>query len=148
RTSYGTCRLLDWPPVGFRLRFPSAVGMHRRSNSPGSRVLAGEFSAGRWACGVQACARTSVPTGTMLRVPRVRGLTPGSADPFLGGVRMHRWLSLVAVALLVGCEAKTASYSNSSGTLALSRDDALLYAVDTDNEVLAVVDTAKEEKIA
>jgi len=36
----------------------------------------------------------------------------------------------------------------SSGSLALSQDDALLYAVDTDNGILAVIDTATNEKVA
>jgi DNA-binding beta-propeller fold protein YncE len=38
--------------------------------------------------------------------------------------------------------------SQSASTLALSRDDALLYAVDTDNAVLAVIDTKSETKLA
>ncbi|MDC0713872.1 c-type cytochrome [Stigmatella sp. ncwal1] len=48
-----------------------------------------------------------------------------------------------------GCEQKpVATYSPSAGSLALSRDDAFLYAVDTDNGLVAVVDTAAYEKVA
>jgi YVTN family beta-propeller protein len=48
-----------------------------------------------------------------------------------------------------GCEQKpVATYSSSAGSLALSRDDALLYAVDTDNGIVAVVDTEAYEKVA
>ncbi len=63
---------------------------------------------------------------------------------------MRGFLTMAALAVvgLTGCEAKTGSYSSASGTLALSRDDALLYAVDTDNELVAVIDTATDAKIA
>jgi YVTN family beta-propeller protein len=48
-----------------------------------------------------------------------------------------------------GCEdTPAATYSPSAGSVALSRDDALLYAVDTDNGIVAVVDTAAYEKVA
>ncbi|WP_225409924.1 c-type cytochrome [Stigmatella hybrida] len=48
-----------------------------------------------------------------------------------------------------GCEQKPiATYSTSAGSVALSRDDALLYAVDTDNGIVAVVDTEAYEKVA
>ncbi|MFZ5471234.1 MAG: c-type cytochrome [Myxococcota bacterium] len=65
---------------------------------------------------------------------------------------MQNWKRIfvgVATAALVGCEGPISpTYTNSSGSLALSRDDALLYALDTDNEILAVVDTRKDEVIA
>jgi YVTN family beta-propeller protein len=55
----------------------------------------------------------------------------------------------LAVAALAGCGAeKSASYTNSAGSLALSRDDAFLYAVDSDNDLMVVVDTAAEAKVA
>lgn len=49
--------------------------------------------------------------------------------------------------ILFGCEGKiaTEAYRNSSGSLALSRDDSLLYAVDTDSNQLFVVDAATQE---
>jgi YVTN family beta-propeller protein len=57
--------------------------------------------------------------------------------------------ALVTVLGLTGCEQKpSATYTSSAGTLALSRDDKLLYAVDTDNGIVAVVDTGSHEKIA
>ncbi len=57
--------------------------------------------------------------------------------------------ALVAVLGLTGCEQKpSATYTPAAGTLALSRDDAFLYAVDTDNGILAVVDTEAHAKVA
>jgi YVTN family beta-propeller protein len=57
--------------------------------------------------------------------------------------------ALVAVLGLTGCEQKpSATYQPSAGTLALSRDDKLLYAVDSDNGIVAVVDTDAHTKIA
>ncbi|HEX8700386.1 MAG TPA: c-type cytochrome [Myxococcaceae bacterium] len=57
--------------------------------------------------------------------------------------------ALVAVLGLTACEQKpSATYSPSAGSLALSRDDKLLYAVDADNGILAVVDTESHTKIA
>ena len=57
--------------------------------------------------------------------------------------------ALVAVLGLTACEQKpSATYSPSSGSLALSRDDKLLYAVDADNGIVAVVDTDAHTKIA
>ncbi|HVE84668.1 MAG TPA: hypothetical protein VND93_17550, partial [Myxococcales bacterium] len=54
-----------------------------------------------------------------------------------------------SVLLLSACgEPSTASYTNAAGSLALSRDDAFLYAVDTDNDLVAVVDTATEAMVA
>src|SRR5437870_3431441 len=56
---------------------------------------------------------------------------------------------VLTAALLAGCNSgRSANYTNSSGSLALSRDDSLLYAVDQDNEVMAVVDTSTNAKIA
>ena len=49
------------------------------------------------------------------------------------------FLILLAV-VAVGCNPQQ-PHSSSSGSLALSQDDALLYAADTDNGVLAVIDT-------
>lgn len=59
-------------------------------------------------------------------------------------------LVAAAAAALVasGCQAPVSpGYTRSAGTLALSRDDAFLYAVDTDNEILAVVDTATRQLV-
>ncbi|MBN1210816.1 MAG: c-type cytochrome [Myxococcaceae bacterium] len=57
--------------------------------------------------------------------------------------------ALVAVLGLTGCEQKpSATYAPSAGSLALSRDDAFLYAVDMDNGILSVVDTAAHAKVA
>ncbi|HYH97613.1 c-type cytochrome [Hyalangium sp.] len=56
---------------------------------------------------------------------------------------------LVAALGLTGCEQKpSATYTPYSGSLALSRDDAFLYAVDTDNGIVAVVDTGTRAKVA
>lgn len=56
---------------------------------------------------------------------------------------------VLGVVALAGCvDEKSASYTNSSGSLALSRDDAFLYAVDSDNDVVLVVDTAANAKVA
>ncbi|WP_224370332.1 c-type cytochrome [Hyalangium versicolor] len=50
---------------------------------------------------------------------------------------------------LTACEQKTsATYTSSAGSLALSRDDAFLYAADADNGVISVVDTAARLKVA
>src|SRR5581483_9464041 len=38
--------------------------------------------------------------------------------------------------------------AQTGSTVALSRDDALLYAVDTDNGIVAVIDTSSDTKIA
>ncbi|HLL52904.1 MAG TPA: c-type cytochrome [Myxococcaceae bacterium] len=56
----------------------------------------------------------------------------------------------VAVLALCGCDGTVANkgYTNSAGSLALSRDDAFLYAIDADNELLAVVDTEAQAKVA
>jgi len=60
---------------------------------------------------------------------------------------------LVAAGLmlaLAGCDVATTNkaYTNSAGSLALSRDDAYLYAVDSDNDLMAVVDTQSQVKVA
>ncbi len=47
-----------------------------------------------------------------------------------------------------GCGKDTTLHARGSGTLGLSSDDALLYAADADNGIVAVVDTAREEKVA
>lgn len=57
--------------------------------------------------------------------------------------------ALVSVLALSGCERKpSATYAPHAGTLALSRDDAFLYAVDADNGIVSVVDTAAHQKVA
>jgi YVTN family beta-propeller protein len=59
-------------------------------------------------------------------------------------------LVLVATAAVAfGCGGPTsATWSNSSGSVALSRDDALVYAVDTDNGIVAVRDAVTLERVA
>lgn len=57
--------------------------------------------------------------------------------------------ALASVLVLVGCSSKpSATYAPYAGTLALSRDDAFLYALDADNGTVAVVDTAARAKVA
>ena len=57
--------------------------------------------------------------------------------------------ALASVLVLAGCEKKPAeTYTPHAGTLALSRDDAFLYAVDADNGIVSVVDTAAHRKVA
>jgi YVTN family beta-propeller protein len=48
---------------------------------------------------------------------------------------------------LLGCTAVEVSSSNSSGTVGISNDDAFVYAVDTDNGVVAIVDAKTQSKI-
>ena len=55
--------------------------------------------------------------------------------------------ALGAMMLLGACGEQTPLYTNSAGSLALSRDDAFLYAVDTDNDMVAVVDTATKRLV-
>ncbi|MBN8228964.1 c-type cytochrome [Corallococcus macrosporus] len=67
-------------------------------------------------------------------------------------MRRQGWAALCAVTTLVlsGCKERevAGTWSNASGSLALSRDDSLLYVVDADNGILAVVDTARREKVS
>ena len=53
-----------------------------------------------------------------------------------------------AVLFLGACGEQSSGYTNSAGSLALSRDDAFLYAVDTDNDFVAVVDTASNTLVS
>jgi YVTN family beta-propeller protein len=56
---------------------------------------------------------------------------------------MRSSLLVLAAAVVCACgNSPNPSYSTGSGSLALSRDDAFVYAVDTDNGIVAVVDTA------
>lgn len=65
-------------------------------------------------------------------------------------MRAKLWgAALASVLVLAGCERKpSATYTPHAGTLALSRDDAFLYAVDADNGIVSVVDTASHAKVA
>src|SRR5205823_8027608 len=50
--------------------------------------------------------------------------------------------------MLAGCnQSVSPNYTNSAGSLGNSRDDALLYAVDQDNETLTVVDTKTNAQV-
>ncbi len=55
--------------------------------------------------------------------------------------------SLLALACLAACNAPHQT-ARSSGSLAASKDDALLYAADTDNGVLGVIDLKSGQKLA
>ncbi|MBK7857303.1 MAG: c-type cytochrome [Archangiaceae bacterium] len=56
--------------------------------------------------------------------------------------------ALAVAALLCGCNQQVSSYTASSGSLALSNDDRLLYAVDTDSNQLFVIDAKSQEVVA
>lgn len=65
-------------------------------------------------------------------------------------MRRHVLAGVLAAALgLAGCSDRQteATWTNASGSVALSRDDAFLYVVDADNGVLSVVATAQGEKV-
>ena len=49
--------------------------------------------------------------------------------------------------LVVACGKPTESYSPASGSLGISRDDALLYAADSDNNALLVIDSTNESLV-
>ena len=57
-------------------------------------------------------------------------------------------LGTLAALALAGCTGPSAGDSRSSGSLAISKDNALLYAADTDNGVLGVVDVKTGQKLA
>lgn len=65
---------------------------------------------------------------------------------------MKSWIvGGVSAVLLTACSQKLAEkdgHVRAAGTLALSQDDALLYAVDADNEFVAVVDAETRAKVA
>ncbi len=65
-------------------------------------------------------------------------------------MRRHVLAAVLASVLgLTACGERQAeeSWTNGSGSVALSRDDAFLYVVDGDNGIVAVVDTARNEKV-
>ncbi|HZI12565.1 MAG TPA: c-type cytochrome [Myxococcus sp.] len=65
-------------------------------------------------------------------------------------MRRHVLAAVLASMLgLAACGERQAgeAWTNGSGSVALSRDDAFLYVVDGDNGILAVVDTARNEKV-
>lgn len=57
-------------------------------------------------------------------------------------------LAALATLSLLGCGQNQAKPANASGTLAMTHDDALLYAVDTDNAYVAVLDAHSKEVVA
>ncbi|MCY1035549.1 c-type cytochrome [Corallococcus sp. BB11-1] len=66
-------------------------------------------------------------------------------------MRRQGWAAFCAVTLVLsGCSERKVvdTWSNASGSVALSRDDSLLYVVDADNGLLAVVDTERREKVS
>jgi YVTN family beta-propeller protein len=56
--------------------------------------------------------------------------------------------ALVVAALVCGCSQPVSTYSSASGSLGLSRDDALLYAADSDSDSLFVIDAKTESVVA
>lgn len=65
-------------------------------------------------------------------------------------MRRHVLAGVLAATLgLTACEDSSTGegWTNASGSVALSRDDAFLYVVDADTGVLAVVETARGEKV-
>jgi YVTN family beta-propeller protein len=61
-----------------------------------------------------------------------------------------KWRSLLIVAALCACSSPTPPISNNtaSGSLALSTDESLLYAADTDNGLLGVIDLKSSQLLA
>jgi YVTN family beta-propeller protein len=58
-------------------------------------------------------------------------------------------LAAAVFGVLVACgKSSSPGYGTSAGSLALSRDEQHLYAVDTDNAILAVIDTQTNAKVA
>ncbi len=55
---------------------------------------------------------------------------------------------IVASFALAACSSTSDTYVGSNGSVALSKDDALVYAVDTDSNALFVVDTATQAPVA
>ncbi|WP_426733013.1 c-type cytochrome [Myxococcus faecalis] len=65
-------------------------------------------------------------------------------------MKRHLLAGVLSAALgLCACEDRStgAAWTNASGSVALSRDDAFLYVVDADTGVLAVVETASGQKV-
>lgn len=64
-----------------------------------------------------------------------------------------KWIFRSAVVFAVAAQLAACTsnpeptYSNANGTLAISRDDALLFAVDEDSEIVAIIDLETEQKI-
>lgn len=57
-------------------------------------------------------------------------------------------VGLAALGLLAGCGGQKSSYTASAGSVALSRDGKLVYAVDTDNDALEVATAPDGTKVA
>jgi YVTN family beta-propeller protein len=58
-------------------------------------------------------------------------------------------IGAISASALFGCEANhSGAGSSSSGSLSISKDNAFLYAADTDNGILAVVDVKSKTKVA
>ncbi len=81
-----------------------------------------------------------------------RCLVGGTGRREEGNPSMRRTLLATVMASMLAlpaCEDRDAqaTWTQASGSVALSRDDAFLYVVDSDNGVLAVVDTARREKV-
>src|SRR3954464_9131808 len=56
--------------------------------------------------------------------------------------------ALVVAVLVWGCNQPVSTYSSASGSLGVSRDDALLYAADSDSDSLFVIDAKTESVVA
>src|SRR5262245_49521283 len=87
-------------------------------------------------------------------VCRARYLTRMSWDfrskrgGIMGWMKKGVMVGVAATALLVGCNnGQQARNSAASGSLALSTDDSLLYAADSDNGVVSVIDTKTDTKL-
>lgn len=66
----------------------------------------------------------------------------------MGWMKNGMMVGAAATALLMGCgSSQQVRNSASSGSLALSTDDSLLYAADTDNGVVSVIDTKTDSKL-
>src|SRR5262245_14714242 len=87
------------------------------------------------------------PPGTSTAAGRAHGCFTRfslSRSSVFRGVAM-KFHALAVAALACGCHQQVATYTASSGSLALSNDDSVLYAVDPDSNQLFVVDSKTEE---